>query len=1627
MASSSPPPPSSAPTSVRLPILEALSRIGTDVDGALKRQEAYHCIRRFVAAAAARSVRSDEPPRKRRRKTPQPSILIREDALFLALRSTSAAERAAATKIWLAVDNVHTSLRFVRQLAILLEDLWQSIDISNEQKNQCTLEWTALWKHFLLLHAAGAVTHNDYRRLTAALWKLTGEGLWTAAAAVADLLQHVVLYSHADEEEALVAWRHEHWFWTLSEHWSPMACLVGVEYRLGSPVLEPRQQAAGDLLRDIIGRLLDPQATVQRFASSKTTSSLLSRLRSADADVVLAMEQASQRNDDMDEDEEEEDSEHDEDEEDELEDSEHDDDEHVDDHESLGDGDNREPQEEPPVDAEELCADEEGTVALEDQQASRVEGFVELDEDEDDEAVEIELAELEEAADAEERAVARATARLGSIPSGSKPLKPALEERKRMLVEASMQVLALLYPHTHNHGGRPMRQSLLTFQSEMALLAGMNQIVKPPKKPLNTKIIMRRAPTQEEFFRGNLSRNPIPISILKPSGSSSSTQDRDSYEPTVADLRQHIANDLQMSDSAELIEILVANKILDVNLKLRVVHQVVWRNHLIENAHSTGSSLVSSAGGGLSMIFSTGLGDRLSARGVTAETPLAVLPAMIATYRLAGVDGEATEDTVNTLVDPEAPDTASAEEQERMLEKEYGLTRTITSGRGIFILMRSIQNCLADTLRRIRRDAVDQAARNASRVAFKQSPPCAPLTLLLHCSRLSSNRKLLLQARAPTILLTLLLDVLKVLEQGQESTASNPTAKILQELIEVLTSDISTSGGATGATAEMDEDYESDAAQDAASMPLLLESIETISLSPPLRQVIAKLLPFLTYGQMDLSRTLAKHFDRNIPLESLPLCETEAGETQRSRVLTHTFVQTAISLPPNEVCNSLRSELIHCGFVERVATFITKDMPKQPPSWSPALWSKGDKNTLAQKKKAKSTGKRKSLEDLWKDYYGRDGVQTAFKILTGLAKRHSSTQARLALLPDFVLSLHWLEATSDNTLVKISTNGLGLLAETLLDELMEGNDDVTVFIDMVRKKTRMRKRELAEERRAEALNKIGSFAGSGPAVVAAAAAQGSTVRGTAASILAPVFGLFSANPSNSEDATVVARSASSRSSPRSTKGKDTATVEKPSWLDEMEAMEDDVGLTCAVCQEGRTLQPEELLGLYAYVKKVSIPCDQCGARPGIDGTALLRALPESIPSVLVGDPLTEEWYLVGQAATDNLSKNSESSLVSGLTKKTNVFTTTVSAGNAIHFSCHRTARQADRNHPKAPKSEWEGAILRNNRVNCNVILPLVSSRSSKVPLIAVDSALTEHQASVSNLLGSTPKSMLWTVLHDVRLLLLRIAYGEALNSDCGGGSLASNCQLMYYQMLMADMFDKDAQVDQPSQSQHARGLPAGFLAACAMLSSSESSDTETLLVRGIADAAPMAALNSVVFHNGFPDHGESTTDANSLPYPKRQWQMGKDYFLRGLLICAGRRHALGVDNSGCQGRGARARSSSLSDWGLLDGEDDTSRNARTSRATSIAQRRRKQAKPSIEDFQFALRPLITLYVIMDQLSSDFTLQLDDLQIEENAQRLVRRIDACRSAKNIYELLQKAELNFTHDEIIDLLQRGMVAA
>uniref|UniRef100_A0A7S2LBI9 E3 ubiquitin ligase UBR4 C-terminal domain-containing protein n=1 Tax=Leptocylindrus danicus TaxID=163516 RepID=A0A7S2LBI9_9STRA len=1218
---------------------------------------------------------------------------------------------------------------------------------------------------------------------------------------------------------------------------------------------------------------------------------------------------------------------------------------------------------------------------------------------------------------------------------------------------------------------KQMAMITLPLPSIQQLIHSMNITIRPPPKPLALKLFLRRAPSQEEFFRGSLSKNPILLSSLRhqhpqqnnrssaitaavdvSSSSASNIANNDNNEPLMSDLRQHIANDLQMGDSAELLELLVAGKIIDMGLKVRVVQQVLWRRHVLDNNGGGGSG---NAGGsassiansmGLNMGMSLGMGMNLSMNissgggggasgnnndandpngGYSSDASVTSLPPMVVTYRLAGVDGEATEDVVSELVD--------GEEKEKMdEEKEFAITRIVAeagTGRCFGILLRCIEDEVREVLKSIRRDEImckkcksktggggnKGKRRNPSKEAFLSSPACPALVLLKHCCKLKSNRKKMVEARAPTRMLRILLDILGTItsdDSGESGTRSScggqSTSDCLQGLIEILASDMSSitddddGGGGGDATTEDANMCAAEDAEDTSTVQVLLESLtesESTTLTAPLRKIIADLLPFLTYGQKSSSKALAEQFVAHIQFPRLAYTLNGGN----SNIVMDTFVQTLLTLPPVVVCNELRAQLLSLGFTGSTAQFIMQDAPRLPPPWSPAL----NCSTIGAKRK-RSKADTEALEEQWRAYYSREpGLLMALRMLIGLCTKHGSTQTALVNCDGFVQLCHWMESTSisaanDTSAAASSSSGetrneLGLVAETLLDALQEGNEYCKSKIKAARKATKDRKKELAEERRSRAL--VGMN-------IAALTSGG-----------AAAFDKATESTSPSSNTVTTRRSAKVASADKSKEADSTAAA-KPSWMAEMEAMEDEEGLTCAVCQEGRVFQPTELLGLYVFMKKVVIPQNKGGSKSCIDGTSLFLSLPMSMPRSLLGSIADEMLFRPAKAAVASVRRQSSSSSSSGSSSsRLSHFVTTVTGGNAIHYTCHARAKQADRNHPKAPKGEWEGAALRNSRVSCNSIFPLVSSlKNSEVPLVVFENSLANYQSSIANVVGARPKSMVWTVLHDARLLLLRIAYGEPLNADCGGGSLLSNTSLILQLLLMAEMFIKNSELEAQSAASvdHVRYLSAAFLSAMEIIGAEDYRVSSKSLMKNSTDASLMACMCCIIFNNMNVDSASESTEEKS--FAKDLWKKYRNLFAHGIIRLAGRRKAQGVVNSGCiSGRSGRSRSraNSLGEEDLDEGSGDIS--------TSILG---KRGQPTLESESGYLRPMLTLFVILDQLSTAFNPdQMDDEKLSSSAESIAAKIELCRATESIYDVCGIAKLNMSHEQILQKFEEG----
>lgn len=186
-------------------------------------------------------------------------------------------------------------------------------------------------------------------------------------------------------------------------------------------------------------------------------------------------------------------------------------------------------------------------------------------------------------------------------------------------------------------------------------------------------------------------------------------------------------------------------------------------------------------------------------------------------------------------------------------------------------------------------------------------------------------------------------------------------------------------------------------------------------------------------------------------------------------------------------------------------------------------------------------------------------------------------------------------------------------------------------------------------------------------------------------------------------------------------------------------------------------------------------------------------------------------------------------------------------------------------------------------------------------------------------------------------------------------------------------------------------------------------------------AAPMAALLSILLFNSevvdMPNL--SCSEKITTPSTTRQWEVYKSKFLSGLLRCAGLRHSLGVTDSGCvtsrgisTGRRNIEKARSFFDW---SNDDDVS--LRTTRSIE------RQRANMIDDYSRALRPMITLYVIFDQLSKEFVVDNDDERTLELSEQLATKLELCHKADSIHDLFRVAEINEEETTICKLFEKG----
>ncbi|PWZ15064.1 Auxin transport protein BIG [Zea mays] len=729
-------------------------------------------------------------------------------------------------------------------------------------------------------------------------------------------------------------------------------------------------------------------------------------------------------------------------------------------------------------------------------------------------------------------------------------------------------------------------------RTSLFILEQLCNLICPVKPEPVYLLILNKAHTQEEFIRGSMTKNPY------------SSVD---VGPLMRDVKNKICNQLDLIGLLEDdygMELLVGGSIISLDLSISQVYEQVWRKHHGQTQHCLSN---------------------VSA--ITGASSIRDCPPMTVTYRLQGLDGEATEPMIKELEEER--------EESQDPEIEFAIAGAVRECGGLEIILSMIQSLHDDEFR------------------SNQEELTSVLNLLKYCCKIRENRCALLCLGALGLLL-------ETARRAFSADAMEPAEGILL-IVESLTMEANESDISIAQSVFTTSTEAIGAGEEARKIVLMfLERIchpsgaKKSNKQQRNEEMVARILPYLTYGEPTAMEALIQHFEPYLrdwsefdqlqkQHEDNPKDDNISRKLSTQRSAIDNFVRVSESLKTSSCGERLKDIILEKGITKAAVEHVKESFAS-----------------------AGQTGFRTSEE--WTTGLKLPSIPPILSMLKGLAKGHLPTQKCIdeeGILP----LLHALEGVPGE-------NEIGARAENLLDTLANNENNGDGFlgekIQELRHATRDEMRRRALEKRVMLLQGMGmrqEFASDGGRRI------------------------------------VVSQ----------------PTIE---GLDDVEEEED--GVACMVCREGYTLRPTDMLGVYAFSKRVNLGATSSGSGRG------------------------------------------------------DCVYTTVSHFNIIHYQCHQEAKRADAA-LKNPKKEWDGATLRNNETLCNCIFPL---RGPSVPLGQYTRCVDQYWDQL-NSLGRADGSRLRLLTYDIVLMLARFATGASFSTDCKGGGRESNSRFLPFMVQMA--------------------------------------------------------------------------------------------------------------------------------------------------------------------------------------------------------------------------------------------------
>ena len=907
------------------------------------------------------------------------------------------------------------------------------------------------------------------------------------------------------------------------------------------------------------------------------------------------------------------------------------------------------------------------------------------------------------------------------------------------------------------------------------VLAWLAKLLLPADQEQDASYRLRlvKSSTQEEFIRGQMTKNPY--------------ESAECALVTMRDVKNFVCVSLDMHglcDDDFGMELLVAGKIVSLDLTVGEVFEHVWR-----------TAVESGVNGGVNGNVNGGVNadPRAAATRIRGRHRLvddddddddddeddqydagdrdvlgsdrshAACPPMVVTYRLQGLDGEATETMVSEI------DADAAAETDP--EVTFAICATLRTHRGLDALL-SLVPLLSSSEASNSKGANTYGQVDSRSLTTPSSETASTLMRLLNAAaELAENRRAMLAARA---LPTLLAEAGRLF--GTDTDAAEETGNELLLLVERLLTEETAMGedtdhtsppnasppnanttatpnaialapggltrsfsrGALGGNNKQSSQSSppgpgtkpvevlrgNDAADVARQVEVFLVKLAELTkgggggtkgAASRAASTLARVLPRLAAGDADATRALAAHVAASVArlrdLDSLA-AGLPGAETLALELRCCALVVEGIPGDGDASGTRLKSALHEKGATRAVTGYLldvafsapgARDLDKASDAWVDACARPALPHALA------------TLSGLIRSH--PEGIEYVAGCSSGCDTGSDSGSGMLRLL-------HALEPVTEH--------GVGTLSENALQCIEQMDADAAETIAALRRATKATQMQKAMERREKMLKEMGltRLSPASPSMGGESMSPGSPA-------MSPSPGSYSMGAGDGNSfVTPLGSPMGGAHDILTVAVSPTSMLGIEDISDEEE--DDDAALVCRVCREGYRSRPRELMGVYCFCKRV-----------------------ECAP-----------------AATNSPAVNSaNSSAVPGYA--------TVSHFNAIHFACHAAARRADIA-LRTPKREWEGASLRNSETLCNNLLPVFAGRVGEPSFARAAGAWWENVAAA---VGKTEpaSARLRLALADVAMLLGRFATGAngSFSADCHGGGRESNMRVVPFVLQLA--------------------------------------------------------------------------------------------------------------------------------------------------------------------------------------------------------------------------------------------------